>query len=46
MSPDEFRNEAERLSQYFDLRGCKSEKCINERIKSKNSPNLDARAQH
>jgi len=41
MSPDEFRREAERLSKYFDLRGCKTEKCINERIKSKKSANLD-----
>ena len=41
MSPDEFRKEAERLSQYFDLRGCKTEKCINEIIKSKKSASLD-----
>lgn len=41
MSPDEFRKEAERLSKYFDLRGCQTPECINERIKSKNSANLN-----
>jgi len=40
MSPDEFRDFAERMSQYIDLRGCKTEKCINERIRSKNSAKL------
>ena len=41
MSPDEFRKEAERLSQYFDLRGCETKECINKRIMSKNSANLN-----
>ena len=40
MSPDEFREFAKRMSQYIDLRGCKTEKCINERIRSKNSAKL------
>jgi len=42
MSPDEFRKHAERMSKYFDLRGCQTPECINKRIKSKNSPNLDS----
>ena len=41
MSPNEFRKHAERMSKYFDLRGCQTPECINKRIKSKNSPNLD-----
>lgn len=41
MSPDEFREFAERMSQYIDLRGCKTEKCIKERIRSKNSAKLN-----
>ena len=41
MSPDEFRKFAERMSQYFDLRGCETEECIIKRIKSKNSAQLD-----
>lgn len=41
MSPNEFREHAERMSQYIDLRGCKTEKCIKERIRSKNSAKLN-----
>ena len=41
MSPDEFREHAERMSQYIDLRGCKSENCIKERIRSKNLAKLN-----
>ena len=32
-TPEEFRKFAERMSKYFDLRGCRTEKCINNRIK-------------
>lgn len=42
MSPDEFREFTERMSQYIDLRDCKTEKFINERIKSKNSAKLNS----
>ena len=41
MSPDEFREHAERMSQYFDLRGCRTEECIERRIRSKKSAQLD-----
>ena len=41
MPPDEFRKLAERMSQYLDLRGCKTEECIKKRIRSKNSAQLD-----
>ena len=41
MSPDEFREHAERMSQYIDFRGCETEKCIKERIRSKNSVKLN-----
>ena len=41
MPPDEFRKLAKRMSQYVDLRGCKTEKCIKERIRRKHSVNLD-----
>jgi len=32
-TPEEFRKYAKRMSKYFDLRGCRTEKCINNRIK-------------
>ena len=45
-TPEEFRNHAQRMSKYFDLRGCKTEKCINNRIKSKNSKKLNILVEH
>ena len=33
--PEEFRKFAERMSKYFDLRGCRTEKCINNRIRKR-----------
>lgn len=41
MSPDEFREFAEKKSKYFDLRGCETEECIKRRIRSKNSAKLN-----
>jgi len=41
MSPDEFREHAKRMSQYLDLKGCRTEECIKRRIRSKNSAKLD-----
>ena len=46
MSSDEFRELAERISKYVDLRGCRTEKCINNRIKSKNSKKLNILVEH
>ncbi len=40
-SSEEFRKFAERMSKYFDLRGCSTEKSINNRIKRKNSKKLN-----
>jgi len=41
MPPDKFRESAKRMSKYVDLRGCRTEKCINERIRRINSPKLN-----
>lgn len=46
LSSDEFRELAERISKYVDLRGCRTEKCINNRIKSKNSKKLNILVEH
>lgn len=40
MTSAEFRNLAEHISKYVDLRGCRSEKCINNRFKRINSKKL------
>ena len=45
-TPEEFRKYAERMSKYFDLRGCTTEKCINDRIKRINSPKLNVLVEH
>lgn len=45
-SSEEFRKFAERMSKYFNLRGCETEKCINTRIKSKNSKKLNVLVKH
>ena len=41
MTPDEFREHAKRMSKYIDFRGCKTKKCIKERIRSKKSKRLN-----
>jgi len=41
MSPDEFREHAKRMSQYFNLKGCETEECIKRRIRRKKSAQLD-----
>lgn len=46
MTPNEIRELAERISKYVDLRGCRTEKCINNRIKSKNSKKLNILVEH
>ena len=40
-TPEEFRDFAKRMSKYFNLRGCRTEECINRRIRSKNSKKLN-----
>ena len=44
--PDEFRRNAKRMSKYFNLKGCRTENCINNRIKNKNSPKLNNLVEH
>jgi len=46
MTSDEFRKFAKRMSKYFDLRGCRTEKCINNRIKRKKSKKLNVLVEH
>jgi len=46
MSSEDFRRLAERISKYVDLRGCETERCINRRIRSKNSPKLNNLIEH
>lgn len=46
MTSADFRKLAERMSKYFDLRGCETEKCINNRIKRKNSKKLNILVEH
>ena len=46
MTSDEFREFAERMSKYFDLRSCDTEECINDRIKSKKSKKLNVLVEH
>lgn len=41
MPPEKFRKFAKRMSKYVDLRGCRTEKCINERIRRINSSKLN-----
>lgn len=41
MSSEDFRRLAERISKYVDFRGCTTERCINRRIRRKNSPELN-----
>ena len=43
---EEFRNYAERMSKYFDLKGCRTEKCINDRISNKDSKRLNVLVEH
>ena len=45
-TPEEFRKYAKRMSKYFDLRGCRTEKCINNRIKRKKSKPLNVLVEH
>ena len=40
-SEEKFRKFAETMSKYYDLRGCRTEKCINNRIKRKYSKKLN-----
>jgi len=42
MPSEDFRRLAERISKYVDLRGCETERCINRRIRRKNSPKLNS----
>ena len=46
MTSDEFRALAERIPKYVDLRGCRTEECINKRIRSKNSKKLNILVEH
>ena len=46
MSAEDFLKEAERLSKYFDIRGCETERCINRRIRRKKSPKLNILIEH
>ncbi|MHA1974416.1 MAG: hypothetical protein ACTSW1_15570 [Candidatus Hodarchaeales archaeon] len=41
MSPKDFLMFANRISTYIDFKGCRTEKCINKRIKEKNSKQLN-----
>ena len=40
-SSDKFRKLAKRISKYVDFRGCRTEECIKNRMKSKNSKYLN-----
>ena len=41
MPSEDFRRLAERIGKYVDFRGCRTERCINRRIRQKNSPILN-----
>jgi len=45
-SEEKFRKFAETMSKYYDLRGCRTEKCINNRIKRKKSKPLNVLVEH
>ena len=45
-TPEEFRAFAEHMSKYIDLRGCRTEKCIDNRIKRINSRKLNTLVEH
>ena len=36
-SSEDFRKRAERITKYVEFRGCRTEGCINRRIRRKNS---------
>lgn len=46
MTSEAYRKFAKRMSKYFDLRGCRTEECINKRISSKKSKKLNVLVEH